>query len=342
MELIVHAGYPKSATSTIQAKLYANRDTLLRHGILYPAAGMFEKERAHHMLGWAIAGQKAPSGKPLPRAAEILQTVFDEAQANAAQRVIISSESLAAVLRDTPSKLTALLQNGPFNSVRLELVARRADEYLESFFFHSLRAWAQGRHRTAIPHVKQAQQNMLANPCGHLRIAQNALASGIPSRLRVYDRNGQAVETLLSDMLGQAATPLLDQTDRNTKSGQNLRSNSRFLALVYLLSQSDEADRLQHQLAPHIRQLQKVFNDGQPCGLLQQEQRQRIMQAAKPLYQSLPGLQSLGQNITAAEPSSLHDFESQWTFSAAQTALARELFKLDLPCLAEEYIRALQ
>lgn len=37
-QIIIHAGYPKTATTTVQQTLYANRDYLLKeHGVLYPS-----------------------------------------------------------------------------------------------------------------------------------------------------------------------------------------------------------------------------------------------------------------------------------------------------------------
>ena len=40
MECILHIGLPKTGTTSLQAALSENRESLLRHGVVYPETGL--------------------------------------------------------------------------------------------------------------------------------------------------------------------------------------------------------------------------------------------------------------------------------------------------------------
>ncbi len=59
-QLIIHAGFPKTGTTSLQEALSANRQILLANGIYYPHAGDHYPhmgDKAHHLAAFAISGR---------------------------------------------------------------------------------------------------------------------------------------------------------------------------------------------------------------------------------------------------------------------------------------------
>lgn len=89
-QLIIHAGFHKSGTTSLQESLFANRKQLLKLGIEYPNIGA----KAHHRIAWSIT-QKPWGWKN--RGGEVVPARYWERKAKAIDRarsrdVVISSE----------------------------------------------------------------------------------------------------------------------------------------------------------------------------------------------------------------------------------------------------------
>lgn len=113
--VILHIGMPKSGTTALQHTLRANRELLLRHGIIYPAGGGLPVN--HNILVVPfLAAEKLPrifrqvyEGKPerrLEDVRQVIQRVAELARAKRAHTVILSGEMLFKAL--TPENVEQL------------------------------------------------------------------------------------------------------------------------------------------------------------------------------------------------------------------------------------------
>lgn len=88
--LILHIGYPKTGTSSLQWFLHSQREQLRRQGVYYPLAGQ-DDEHAHHRLAFALAANPYETVTASRRVA-----LFDELTSEVARcgcdTVLLSSE----------------------------------------------------------------------------------------------------------------------------------------------------------------------------------------------------------------------------------------------------------
>lgn len=141
-QLVIHAGTPKTATSTIQRSLFENRDWLKAHGILY--ATQYRKMRAlshHHVFAHSIA----KDGK---KAAALLSRL----RRSSCERTVISSEVIylgargrrlydcAGAYWDDRFRYLDRLATATVDFERvIVLIFRRPDEVAESLYSTAIR-----------------------------------------------------------------------------------------------------------------------------------------------------------------------------------------------------------
>lgn len=85
--LLLHAGTPKTGTTTLQAALHASRRRLVDHGILYPEAGLSHELKHQWMVNLLMAGD-------IEGFRRNVHAVADEVLAARASRVVLSTEGL--------------------------------------------------------------------------------------------------------------------------------------------------------------------------------------------------------------------------------------------------------
>lgn len=131
-DLILHIGMPKTGTTTIQHFLRINHGILLQGGILYPQSG--RTYEAHHQFAAAFQDVKYDW---VPHAE--LEVILDHLQAEISQtdakKIIISSEILTWI--EHPEPLIKRLKQF-FDFIRVVIILRRQDEWLESAYRHDL------------------------------------------------------------------------------------------------------------------------------------------------------------------------------------------------------------
>ena len=138
--LLVHVGYPKTGTTSLQRALSLERAALLSQGILYPTATTALPEFGHHNIYWEAAGDERydPGNGGL-------DDLLDEVRSIAPQDVVISSEALISLLLDFPERLGTLLEGLSQYRPTIVVGVRRLDEYVESLFRHQFNAWVWDR-----------------------------------------------------------------------------------------------------------------------------------------------------------------------------------------------------
>ena len=136
MKLILHVGFHKTGTSSIQAFGRLNRNKLAQQGILYPKTGIAKlqypstssSEGGHRMFEGILASPTNSKAKLK------LQSIMEEADSfGSIDTVLISSETFSAPkIRISNATLTTLRQY--FSEIKILAYLRRQDDWAESFY----------------------------------------------------------------------------------------------------------------------------------------------------------------------------------------------------------------
>lgn len=139
MEILIHIGTHKTATTYIQNILWSEREALDQTGILYPEAGYYDG--AHHRLGGSLVNGmdcnilKRIDAPRFNTLAEIpwWQDFVSEVNAKRPDRVLISSEEFEWYT--SPIDLIDFLATAlPRYQIRIAICLRRQEEFLESLY----------------------------------------------------------------------------------------------------------------------------------------------------------------------------------------------------------------
>jgi hypothetical protein len=136
---ILHAGSPKTGTTSIQYVLRKDRKRFVQHGILVPQSGQ-GSGGAHRALAYKLAGLPVP---PEDDGAE--QAFVRELSASPAETVLISSEFLSRILCH-PRQGGRLL--GRLRSLGLDVTVliyvRNQTQFLNSSYAQAVKSFRQG------------------------------------------------------------------------------------------------------------------------------------------------------------------------------------------------------
>lgn len=134
MKVILHIGWHKTGTSSLQTFLSNNKALLLeKHGIMYPDTGLIS--HAHHKLAWSLqdplVSQWAKKISFNTPAEEIFTLLFTECRNRNAETVLLSSEEFSQTEKYSISRLASVLKT---HQVTIVAYIRRQDKYLESLY----------------------------------------------------------------------------------------------------------------------------------------------------------------------------------------------------------------
>jgi hypothetical protein len=148
-ELILHIGYPKTGTTSIQHAMNRKRPALLQEGLSYPAS---PGGNMHQLVAFAalvegdvsrMKGRRSLAGLPRQVRMDQFLRAFDTELTTLpahVTRVVLSAETFSLIMRDTAQieKLRALLAPY-FSSMRVVVYLRRQDRLGTSFYSQLLR-----------------------------------------------------------------------------------------------------------------------------------------------------------------------------------------------------------
>ncbi len=135
MRLIIHTGWHKTGTSSLQGFCEENRERLAEIGLLYPRSGIGNIEFksvdtafcGHRKFSAVLAAPNSVS------ATALLENIKDEAEQSNCSSVLISSETLSAADQRISELLPASLARF-FDEVKILSYVRRQDDWAESFY----------------------------------------------------------------------------------------------------------------------------------------------------------------------------------------------------------------
>jgi hypothetical protein len=135
LDLVLHVGLHKTASTYIQNVLTARRYDLIQHGILYPTTGTYEEARVRTRDG-AQAGHFQLTFRGGRRA--LLEQLLVEVPASVST-VLLSAEDLTHPRLRPADHIEHL---GIFRSITVVAVLRRQDTWIESMYKQAVDQWS--------------------------------------------------------------------------------------------------------------------------------------------------------------------------------------------------------
>jgi hypothetical protein len=142
--LILHIGWHRTASTSIQQALCESRDRLLQQGVLYPLTGLHVG--AHHSIAWGVTGMPIKGWGHLPDFQNLLDQLAEEIRLTCCDNVIISSEDLRLIVNqpaDAPSRGRLIQLLALFSEVKVLCCVRHQASELESSY-RFLVGWEHG------------------------------------------------------------------------------------------------------------------------------------------------------------------------------------------------------
>jgi hypothetical protein len=153
LELVLHIGLHKTATTYVQNVLSARRYDLIQDGLLYPNTGTFEDPRVRTRQG-AQSGhtQFTRQGRKA-----LLEDLLNEVPATT-QTVLLSAEDFT-LPRVTPEQHLEAL--GVFGSIKVVVVVRRQDAWIESVYKQAVDQYGRFETRSFGDYLAQEGPSLL-------------------------------------------------------------------------------------------------------------------------------------------------------------------------------------
>lgn len=143
MKIVVHIGWHKTGTTSIQQLLLRNKNVLAEEfGVLYPEAGLLEG--AHHLIPWAYIGKRESPWGAMPVLADGPRKFIDDAMAESESRscqsIILSSEEFCTLSRQQIEMFGECMQ-AVFTDISIVAYIRRQDRIVESSYNMEVKWW---------------------------------------------------------------------------------------------------------------------------------------------------------------------------------------------------------
>ncbi len=160
IDLVVHIGFRKTGTTFIQRTLDLNRESLLRHGILFPDSGLDRTDLRGGRSG-ACAGHLGfvESVRNDQKRAKLWDEVCREIGDRSVNTILVSAENFLHEYQLTdPSQLRKAF--APFRRIAFIVTLRRPDRWMESLYKELVCGGWKGEARTFDDFVREDWEQM--------------------------------------------------------------------------------------------------------------------------------------------------------------------------------------
>jgi hypothetical protein len=270
MNIIIHIGWHKTGTTSIQAFLKKNCQKLIQENkIYYPTEGLFNN--AHHHLAWALSGVDAsPWGKLNPiNENTLIQQAIESGQKLGCQNLIFSSEKFCTFSEKQIVKLNEIL-NYANNKIIIVAYIRRQDLLIESSYNMEVKWWGSRMTDGFQQYVKSK------TPFIKYDLALDAWATvfGLQNiKVKVYDTDYMPQNDIRLDFCHVTGIDSGNLIFDNKRINNSLGPKS--LAFLRILNRLN-ITRIWHQIIVSI--LQK-FEKSSKCVLFEPQQRIEFMKS---------------------------------------------------------------
>jgi len=141
MNLIIHIGWHKTGTTSIQEFLLKNQVSLQKNDkVYYPSEGLLQC--AHHVLAWSLQEKKtSPWGDiPLTTPKAIIEAAIVSASAHGCENIIFSSEEFCTLSKEQIKLLHAITSTTK-GTTSIVAYIRRQDLIIESSYNMEVKWW---------------------------------------------------------------------------------------------------------------------------------------------------------------------------------------------------------
>jgi hypothetical protein len=275
LDLYLHIGMNKVASTAIQEGLAQNRDILLdRYGILVPETGLGRQDRggkSHYFFSEALGFTNDPAFLPPDetRIAALREAFLAEVAQVRPRSVVVSSEFF--VLRRDVGRVRKFFDGF---DVKIVLYLRRHDAWLPSLYAQAIRSSAPPRWDRSLESFLDFQEGRRSQHLSYLDLADAWTAAfGEDSLvLRPYEEGGEAPVVIL-DFLSLVGV----QDQRGIAIPQrrhNRAPSAETLSLIDLLQRLDIADEARNAA---VSALLEADVTGLPRMVLHPATRARIL-----------------------------------------------------------------
>ncbi|MDX1722556.1 MAG: hypothetical protein R3355_05510 [Pseudomonas sp.] len=155
MNLIIHIGWHKTGTTSIQEFLLNNQAPLQEHSkIYYPNEGLLQC--AHHELAWSLQEKKtSPWGDlPLTTPKAIIEAAIANARTHNCENIIFSSEEFCTLSKEQIKLLHTITSNTK-STISIVAYIRRQDLIIESSYNMEVKWWGTRLTEDFLTYVKR-------------------------------------------------------------------------------------------------------------------------------------------------------------------------------------------
>jgi hypothetical protein len=276
LKLIIHAGTPKTGTTSLQTYLDKKQGKLRGRGILYPHNIEKRQNPTAPKHQWF---EKNLVTTHVQHFLENFKNIISQVK-NDTHTIILSSEGIYNYWWDFPEPSKAILgELSTLFDTELWVWFREPTDFIESYYKQCIRN----------PQIE-------SNPCYGKDLsfaqmldiewfAQHLNYQGFVSECQdLFGKNKVSAFKYQSDVVQEVALKLgLATPHDNPTPRQNKSLNSASTALLRTINQYDIKPKDKELLMPHLKQINEVLNSCETVSLIDDESRKRVLKVSRPI-----------------------------------------------------------
>ena len=275
LKLIIHAGTPKTGTTSLQTYLDKKQRKLRSQGILYPHNIKSIQNPTAPKHQWF---EKNLVSMHLDNFFENIKNIISQVKYDT-HTIIISSEGIYNYWWDFPNESKEILQAlGTLFDVELWIWFREPVAFIESYYKQCIRnpqvegnpCYGKDLSFAEMLEIKWFSQHL--NYQGFVTECQEIF--GV-NNVSAYEYKGDVVQELIQKL--NWTTPHDNPTPR-----QNQSLNSASIALLKTINQYDIKAKDKALLIPHLKEINEILEDYAQDSLIDELSRQKVLAFYKP------------------------------------------------------------
>ncbi len=276
LKLIIHAGTPKTGTTSLQTYLDKKQGKLRGKGILYPHnLEKLQNPTAPKHQWFEKNLVTTHSQHFLENFKNIISQVNDDTHT-----IILSSEGIYNYWWDFPDASKAILgELSTLFDTELWVWFREPTDFIESYYKQCI------RNPQIESNLCYGKDLSFAQMLDIEWFAQHLNYQGFVSECRdLFGKNKVSAFKYQGDVVQEVALKLgLATPHDNPTPRQNKSLNSASIALLRTINQYDIKPKDKERLLPHLKQINEVLNSYDTVLLIDDESRKRVLEVSRPI-----------------------------------------------------------
>jgi hypothetical protein len=276
LKLIIHAGTPKTGTTSLQTYLDKKQRKLRGKGILYPHnIGAVQNPTApkHHWFEKNLVSVHVDYF--LENFKNVISQVKDDTHT-----IILSSEGIYNYWWDFPDESKVILgELSDLFDTEIWVWFREPLEFIEGYYKQCIRNPqiennpCYGKDLSFAEMLSIGWFSQHLNYQGFVSECQTVFGQ---NKVSVFEYQGDVVQEVIQKL--GLATPHDNPTPR-----QNISLNKASISLLRTVNQYDMKAKDKERLMPHLKKINEIFDDYESTSLIDDESRKRVMKISRPI-----------------------------------------------------------